>query len=226
MNPSVKLRINKKQVAKTGKVTGLKYKNVTISGLPGSGSTTLGGKLAEKLNWKYFSGGDFLRAYAIKEGLLDSKSKLHHDQSIMKDEADFKMDFMMREMLQVQHGNILDSWLSGFMAQGIKGTLKVLMLCSDDSVRVDRIMNRDKIDVEDAKRHIFNREEKNVTKWRRIYAKQWDEWVVKRGVVSRDSKIDFWNGKLYDLVIDTYSHSREETLRLTLEALGYDQSPT
>ena len=199
----------------------LKYRNVTVSGLPGAGSTTLAKKIEKLLGWKYFSGGDFLRAHAVKRGLFDPKSNLHHDQSIMNDKADRDMDYMMRDKVSSESGNILDSWLSGFMAQEVKGTLKVLAFCSEDAVRVDRIMNRDKVSVENAKKHIFEREEKNIAKWKRMYKSEWNKWVIQRGVVEKAAKIDFWNSKLYDLVIDTYSHSREETLRLTLEALGY-----
>lgn len=199
----------------------LKYRNVTVSGLPGAGSTTLARKVEKLLGWKYFSGGDFLRAHAVKQGLFDPKSNFHHDQSIMKDKADRDMDYMMRDKLSSESGNILDSWLSGFMAQKVKGTLKVLAFCSEDAVRVDRIMNRDKVSVENAKKHIFEREDKNIKKWRRMYKSEWNKWVIERGVVAESAQIDFWNPKLYDLVIDTYSHSREETLRLTLEALGY-----
>jgi len=49
---------------------------------------------------------------------------------------------------------------------------------------------------------------------------------VKKGVFKKSDKIDFWNGKLYDLVIDTYATSKEETLELVLKAIGYDRAST
>lgn len=197
-----------------------KYRNVTVSGLPGAGSSTLGVQVAKATGWKYFSGGDFLRAYAIEQGWFDDENKLHHDQSIMPDDADRLVDFGMREKVEKGKGNVLDSWLSGFMVQGVEGVLKVLVKCSDDAIRIDRIVNRDEVDVSEAKRHIFDREEKNRVKWERMYAKEWKEWVVDKGILSGDKEIDFWHPSLYDLLIDTYSKSKEESLDLVLERLS------
>ena len=47
------------------------YKNITISGLPGAGSTTLLFRLKKELDfegWKGFSGGEFMRTYAEEKG--------------------------------------------------------------------------------------------------------------------------------------------------------------
>ena len=81
--------------------------------------------------------------------------------------------------------------------------LKVLLMC-DEALRIDRIVNRDNITVEDAKAHIRMREESNLAKWQRMYKTD-----------------DFWDPKHYDLIINTYSHGPRETLDLVLQALGY-----
>ena len=191
----------------------MKYRNVTISGLPGSGSSTLGRGLAQKLGWEYFSGGDFMRSYAIAKGLFDKNNKMHHPATVYSSNFDRQVDYSIRKRLTGDSGLIVDSWLSGFLAQKVEGALKVLMICSAAAVRVDRIVNRDNVSVEAAKNHIFEREEKNLGKWTRMYRKEWQEWVGK-------DKIDFYSPKLYDLVIDTYSHDRETTLNLVLKKLG------
>ena len=192
----------------------MEYRNVTISGLPGAGSSTLGKGLADKLRWEYFSGGDFMRAYAIKNGLFDKKAKVHHPATVYGDEFDRKVDYGMRQTLQKEQGKVIDSWLSGFVAQGLTGVLKVLLYCSSDGVRVDRIVNRDKVSVDEAKIHIFDRERQNLSKWSRLYQKEWQEWVG-------GGKVDFYNPKLYDLTIDTYANDREATLKKVLNKLGY-----
>lgn len=199
----------------------LKYKNVTISGLPGAGATTLMRVLEKKLGWKGYSGGEFMRAYAIEKGIFKPNQGIHHAATDYEDEFDRKVDYGVREKLQTGEKGIYEAWLTGFMAQGIEGVLKVLVHCDEDAVRIDRIVNRDKVNVEEAKHHIFDREQKNVAKWQRLYKGEWQDWVVKKGTVSAEEPIDFWNPKLYDLVIDTFSHSREETLELTLGAVGY-----
>lgn len=86
--------------------------------------------------------------------------------------------------------------------RGLPHVLKVLLTC-DDSLRIDRMVNRDGLSVEEAKQHIHDRQEANFSKWKRMY-----------GVT------DFWNPKYYDLVIDTYSNGPTETLNLVLRALG------
>jgi cytidylate kinase len=199
----------------------LNYQNITISGLPGAGSSTLGKALAQVLSWKYFSGGDFMRAHAIRKGFFDPNNKSHHLATVYSDDFDRQVDFGMRKTLQNNKNHILDSWLSGFVAQGITNTLKVLVFCNQDAIRVDRIANRDGIAIKQAKHHIFDREKKNVAKWKRMYKSEWQKWVVKTGKIPESKPIWFWYEELYDLTIDTFKFSKEETLKIALEKLGY-----
>lgn len=199
------------------------YGSITISGLPGCGSTTLLRSLKDKLKfegWTGFSGGEFMREYAKEKGLIDAKTgKLHHDATIYSEDFDREVDYGMRNRLVSGQGWILESWLSGFMAQGVPGVLKVLLVCSEDMVRIDRIMNRDNVPVEEAKSHIQERTEKNVRKWRRLYAQEWNDWVVTAGKAKPGEAIDFWKPELYDVVIDTYSTNKVDTLNTVLRAL-------
>jgi cytidylate kinase len=197
-----------------------KYKNITISGLPGAGSTTLGKHLAKHLGYKYFSGGDWMRSYAISNNLFDANSTVHHDQSIIQDEIDRQMDHGMRDKMIQESGCVYESWLSGFLAQQVEGTLKILVYCSDDAVRVDRIANRDDISINDAKEHIFAREDRNLKKWAKMYSGEWQDWVVKPGTLGKDEPIYFWRSELYDLAIDTYRLGKEETLEKALEVIA------
>ena len=134
-----------------------KFRNVTIAGLPGAGSSTLGINLAKAIGWEYFSGGDFMREYAIAKGLFEKNNQMHHPATVYSDDFDRQVDYSIRERLVKDNGLIVDSWLSGFLAQGTDGVLKVLMRCSNDAVRVDRIVNRDNVSVDRAKDHIFER---------------------------------------------------------------------
>lgn len=200
-----------------------KVKNITISGLPGSGSTTLLNKLREQLKfagWRGFSGGEFMRQYAAENGFLDPQTgKLHHDATVYSDDFDRQVDFGMRQRLQEEEGWILESWLSGFLAQQVPGTLKVLIYCSDPAVAIDRIVNRDEVSVDKAKHHITDRAKKNIEKWQRMYHEQWQEWVVEAGNATEQEEIDFWKPELYDVVIDTFSTNKEKTLEMVLEKL-------
>lgn len=200
----------------------LLYKNITISGLPGSGSTTLLSLLKDNLKfdgWTGFSGGEFMREYAVEKGLYNNAKKIHHDASAYGEDFDRQVDMGIREKLQDQEKWIIESWLSGFFAQGLEGVCKVLVFCSDDSVRIDRIVNRDEVNVEEAKRHIHHRYKTNLEKWVRMYSQEWEDWVVGAGTVSKDEAIDFWRPDLYDVVIDTYSHNQQQALKVVLDAI-------
>lgn len=196
------------------------YKNVTISGETGAGSTTLLSMLKQQLpEWNGFNGGDFMRRYAAEKGLFDANNKLHHSSTVYGAEFDREVDMGMRHKLMTEEQWILESWLSGFMAQGVPDVLKVLVVCSNEAVRIDRIVNRDNVSVEEAKEHIYTRYTDNLTKWSSLYANEWKEWMVESGKVPASDPIDFWRPEIYDVVIDTYSFNREETLQKVMDAL-------
>lgn len=197
------------------------YRNITISGLPGAGSTTLLKKLKKKLKldgWRGFNGGEFMRAYAAEKG-FNAEQKLHHSATDYEDDFDRQVDYGMRKKLINENHWILESWLSGFMAQQVPGVLKILLVCSNDSVKIDRIVNRDQVSVTQAKQHLNERYQKNLTKWQRLYKEDWQKWVVKPGTISAEAPIDFWHPDLYDLTIDTYSHNRQETIEVVWDVL-------
>lgn len=201
-----------------------KYKNITISGLPGAGSTTLLSLLKENEDLKYagfsgFSGGEFMRNYAKEKGLFKENAGLHHTAADYEDDFDRQVDLGVREKLTNEEGWIIESWLSGFMAQGVDGTLKVLLICSDEAVRIDRVVNRDGVTPALAKEHMRERYDTNLKKWQRMYAEEWRQWVVVPGKLKPADPIDFWVQDLYDIVIDTYSTNKEETLKIVLDAI-------
>ena len=199
-----------------------KYKNISISGLPGGGSTTLLNELREELKfdgWTGFSGGEFMRAYALEKGIFKEVAGIHHDASHYEDDFDRQIDFGMRLKFEKHQRQIIESWLSGFMAQGVPHVLKVLMYCSDDAVRIDRIVNRDQVTVAFAKQNMRERYVANLSKWQRLYSAQWQEWLVETGKVKVSDPIDFWQPDLYDIVIDTYSTNQKQGLEIILNAI-------
>ena len=203
----------------------LQYRNITISGLPGSGSTTLLNALREHPtlkfdSWSGFSGGEYMRDYASQKGLLDANGKLHHTANAYPEDFDREVDMSMRTRLQKENHWILESWLSGFFAQGVDGVLKVLMMCSNTAVRVDRIVNRDQVTADEALDNMNHRYKANSAKWRKMYKQEWHEWVVATGTFDESDPIDFWHPDLYDIVIDTYSTNQVEAVDLVINAIS------
>lgn len=185
----------------------LKYSSIAISGKPGAGRSTLLRNLKTYLTpfgWEFFSGGDWSRQFAIKTGKHDPHDPKHHLATDYGEDIDKQIDADMREKLSDPSVHMaVESWIAGWNMRGLPHVLKVLLMC-DDALRIDRIVNRDNISVEEAKKHLFGREEANVGKWQRMYGVD-----------------DFWDPKYYDLVINTYSHGPTETVNLVLQALGY-----
>ena len=184
----------------------MKYSSIAISGPPGAGRSTLLRNLkpiVEAWGWQMFSGGEWARQYAIQNGKHNPFDPKHHLATDYNDEIDNQIDTMMRKKLTDPNTHyVVESWIAGWNMRGLSHVLKVLLQC-DNSLRIDRLVNRDSLTVDQAKQHIIERQEKNFAKWKRMYDVD-----------------DFWNPKYYDLVIDTYSNGPHETLNIVLKTLG------
>ncbi len=182
-------------------------KNITISGRIGSGATTLAKKLVEKLGWKMVEGGEIMGRINKQVGVSIFETNKRPDH------FDLEYEEMVKKILKEENHKIIQSHLAGFDAQGIEGVFKIFVTCEDESgidkadIRIDRLVNRDKISVEEAKHEVTEREKRDLEKWRRLYADNDGSW-------------NYWNKDYYDLVINTYSHNAEETLQHALKALG------
>ena len=174
----------------------LGFNAITVSGRVASGATTLSRGLAEEINWKLYNGGEMYREYAKKNKIPLERTDLSSDKYHLE------LDDFIKNKLRKEKNIIVESWLSGFDAQGINGVYKIFVTCTDDSLRVDRLVNRENMTIDEAKVHLKVREEENLKKWQKIYKTK-----------------DIWNPKLYDLVIDTYQYGPTETLNLVLKAL-------
>ncbi len=177
----------------------LKYKNITISGGVAVGKNTLQNNLKpylEPLGWSFTSGGQLLRDFA--------KEYVQPVASLAPDDFHQKLDDRTKQLLE--KGNIvIEAWLGGFMARDRVDTLRILLLCKNDALRIDRVANRDKVSVEDAKTYIKEREEGNFKEWQRIYG-----------------AYDFFGHEYYHLIIDTYSSGQNETVGIVLDKIGYN----
>lgn len=182
---------------------------ITVSGRIASGSTTLGHKLAHVLGWHHVEGGEvFWEALRTKMGLSEKDTDLRPD----KEDEDF--DSSLKKILQNSKDLILETKLAGFNAQGIPGVFKIVVICENEEgndkadIRIDRLINREKISIKQAKEEVIEREKNDLGKWRKMYAGGDQRWI-------------YWDKKYYDLVINTYSHNQEETLKFALQKLGY-----
>ena len=174
------------------------FTNITISGGVSTGKNTLSDNLKpylESHGWKFTSGGqilrDFTKEYVQPLASLADK-KIHN----LIDERTIKL---------LKEGHyVIEAWLAGFFARNMKNTLRVLLICKDNALKIDRVVNRDKISVAMAKKYIKEREETNFREWRKYYG-----------------NYNFFDPKYYQLTIDTYTSGPMETLGKVLDKLGF-----
>jgi cytidylate kinase len=178
---------------------------ITVSGRIASGSTTLAKHLAHYLGWKHMEGGEiFWEAVRSKLGLQAK------DTNLRPDEEDLLFEEKQKEILAKYHHLVLESKLAGFCAQGIPDVFKIGVVCEDKDggdqaqIRIDRLVNREEVSVEEAKAEVLEREENDLAKWRKLYANNDSEWV-------------YWDKNFYNLVVNTFTHNQEESLKLVLE---------
>jgi len=175
-----------------------KYRNITISGGVAVGKNTLQAGLKpflEKDGWRFTSGGKLLRDFA--------KEYVQPLASLVSDDFHHKLDDRTKALLE-EGQYVIEAWLGGFMARERTDTLRILLTCGNDALRIDRVANRDKVTIKQAKTYIKEREESNFKEWKRIYG-----------------EYDFFNPEYYHLVIDTYSSSPQESANQVLDKLGY-----
>lgn len=180
--------------------------NITISGRIGSGASTLAKKLSEKLDWPVLDGGKLFRKINGELGVTITQTEERPDH------FDLEYEERIKKMLRQERHHIIQSHLSGFDAQGIDKVFKILLVCEEHgedvpAVRIDRLVNRDGVSVEDAKYEVRERERQHLQKFRRLYADNDQEWV-------------YWDKKYYDLVINTFNHNQDSVLKLALVALN------
>lgn len=181
---------------------------ITVSGRIASGSTTLAKHLAQHFGWRHIEGGEiFWEAVRQKMGLSPK------DTNLRPDEEDKLFDDQLKKILKEEKDIVLETKLAGFNAQGIDGIFKILVICNDKNgedqaqIRIDRLLQREKVTLEQAKEEVLSREKNDIEKWQRLYAPDDPQWT-------------YLDEKYYNLVINTYHHSQEQSLHLALEALN------
>lgn len=145
---------------------------VCISGMAGSGKSTLGRKLAAKYGLKCYSGGDALKALAIDEGYKaiergwwESEEGLHFlEKRINNARFDKAVDQKLLNL--AREGNvILDSWtMPWLLEEGFKIWLEASL-----EKRAERIAGRDTMSFNAALRALREKERKTKCIYKELY---------------------------------------------------------
>lgn len=154
---------------------------ITISGLPGSGTSTVSTAVAARLGLDRLDGGTAFRAMAAEQGLSLAEFARRAE---LDDAIDRRLDERLAE--RARAGDVvLESRLAGWLAhQGGLGGLKVWIHCDEDE-RARRVGGRDGHDHPEALEANRRREASERQRYLRYYG------------------IDLADLEVYDLVLDS-----------------------
>ena len=159
---------------------------ITISGLHGTGKSTIGKLIAQRMNLKYYSTGQAFRDLA-----KEMKMTLEEFTDYVEEnpDVDKKLDNKIIEI--AQKGNIIiDSQLSAYILDSI-AQFKILLTCPLE-LRVKRMAERDKTSYENKLNETIIREESELERFEKLY------------------RIDLNNVKIYNLILETENLTVEE----------------
>lgn len=132
---------------------------IAISGLTGSGKNTLGKSIAAALNIHHLC--PTFKDLAAKEGvdLIDFQKKAANDPQIDK-----KFDELLKQ--EATKGScVATTWLSPWM---LDANIRIYLFVPLQT-RAQRIASRDKMSIEEAKKHIQTRDEQNKARYQKVY---------------------------------------------------------
>ncbi|MGH9186601.1 MAG: (d)CMP kinase [Acidimicrobiales bacterium] len=161
---------------------------ITISGLPGSGTSTVAKRVAAELGFAHLDGGTVFRQLAADRGMTLAAFGAYAEEH---PEIDVELDG--RLAARARTGDVvLESRLAGWIAvnEQLSG-LRVWIAC-DEIVRAARVARRDLLDVESALAANRAREASERARYARYYG------------------IDITDLGIYDLVLDSTSAAPED----------------
>ena len=185
-----------------GKPKSANKKNIVIcvSGLAGTGKSTLAKRIAKKYGLNYYSGGDALKALAkeagynpIERGWWESPAGLNFlDRRARDPKFDKTVDDKLLEY-STQGNVLLDSWTMPWLT---KSGFKIWLLASAQK-RAERVAMRDGITVNQALQMLKDKETKTKAIYQKLYGFALGEDL-----------------KPFDLVLDTDNLSAEEVFQV------------
>ncbi len=146
---------------------------ICVTGMSGCGKSTLARRLAKKYGLKYFSGGDMLKAIAVKSGYKPrgkgwwetKEGRSFLQQRTRNYEFDNRVDEELMKL--AKQGNVvLDSWTMPWLLK--EDAFKVWLEVSPNE-RAKRLARRDRISVKEALSALDEKDGKTKRIYKRLY---------------------------------------------------------
>lgn len=166
---------------------------ITISGMPGSGKSTVGKVLAKRLGYKFYSMGDLRGKMAMDRGLtIDELNELGRQE----DWTDREVDEYQTKLAKKEDNFVIDGRVSFYF---IPNSFKIFLIAdlSEAARRVFKNQRPDegKVDtVQELEQRMRNRIKQDDFRYKKYYG------------------IDFQDQHNFDLVLDTTGSNIDETV--------------
>ncbi|PHP46137.1 cytidylate kinase [Methanosarcinales archaeon ex4572_44] len=168
---------------------------ITISGLPGSGTSTIAGMLADHMGLNLVSAGETFRRLAAEYNMSLEEFGVLAERD---PEIDMRLDMEQKRMALEHEGILLEGRLAGHFTED--ADLRV-WLDAPLRVRAARISKREGKRVAHTIDETIKREECESNRYKEYY------------------QIDLNDHTIYDLIIDTSKHTPEEITAIILREI-------
>jgi cytidylate kinase len=171
---------------------------IAISGLHGTGKSTIAKKLAEELELKYFSTGKAFREMADN---MDMSLEEFNQYVENHPEIDQKLDQKVVEIAKEEDDYVIESQLSGYLLKDIADYM--ILLTAPLEIRIKRMAERDEESIEEKLTETKIREDSEYQRFKDLY--------------DIDVRDDDLKAEIFDLIIDTENLSIKGVLNKILE---------
>jgi len=171
---------------------------ITITGNLGSGKSTVAKLVAQKLDLKHYSTGDFMRQMATERGvdLLELNKIAEKDKSVDKE-----LDDRQIKLGKTENNFIIDARLGWHF---IPHSIKIFLDVTDEEAarRIfsdQRTTEKPYNTIQEAMENIRKRRESEKKRYRELYG------------------LDYYDKKNYDLIVDTTKITAEQVAEKTVD---------
>jgi cytidylate kinase len=165
---------------------------ITVSGPPGSGTTTLARSIADKHQFELISAGVMFRDLAKERGLSVGEFGEVAEKDIS---IDALIDVRQKETAKVKDNIVVEGRLSGWMVE--EADLRI-WLNAPIACRAKRIAARDGMDEYTAREMTLQREESERTRYRNYYKIEIDDLTPYHLAMNSE----LWSGEALAAIVD------------------------